>query len=114
MHAILMAALDEAAPLVADRGWAHPTPTTLAEADRLLCLVADHRPPSVQVVPDGAVRLEWEAGEHGWLALTVDGSARLTHSAVIGEDEFERAEDFGDVLPDWAGMLLSRLMQAGH
>jgi hypothetical protein len=33
---------------------------------------------------------------------------------VIGEDEFERSEVFGDVLPEWAATVLARLVQVGH
>lgn len=50
----------------------------------------------------------------GWLTLTVDGSGQVRHSALIGEDEFERTEVFGDVLPPWASTLLKRLVQVGH
>lgn len=114
MHALLTAALADARPLVASRGWAYPTQATLVEADRLLQLVAQHRAPTVLVDPDGSVRLEWEAADRGWLTLTVNGSGQLVHSAVIDEDEFEQSEAFSDVLPGWAGTLLGRLMQAGH
>lgn len=114
MHPLLATALDEAQPLVESRGWAWPTPSTLAEAERLLSLTSHHRPPMIQVDADGSIRLEWEAAEAGWLTLTVDGSGQLRHSAVIGEDEFERSEEFGDVLPDWAATVLERLVQVGH
>ncbi len=86
----------------------------MADADRLMHLVAHHRAPSVQVMPDGTLRFEWEAGAHGWLALSIDGHGQLTHSAVIGEDEFEKTETFGDALPGWAADLLTRLLRAGH
>jgi hypothetical protein len=114
MHPLLAVALDEAKPLVESRGWAWPTPSTLAEAERLLSLTSSHRPPTIQIDADGSIRLEWEAAEGGWLTLTVDGSGQLRHSAVIGEDEFERSEEFGDVLPEWATTVLERLAQVGH
>ena len=50
----------------------------------------------------------------GWLTLTVDGSGQVRHSAVLGEDEFERTEVLGDVLPKWADTVLGRLVQLGH
>jgi hypothetical protein len=114
MHPLLAAALNEAKPLVESRGWAWPTPSTLAEAARLLSLTSRHRAPAIQIDSDGSVRLEWEAAETGWLTLAVDGSGQLRHSAVIGEDEFERSEVFGDVLPEWATTVLERLVQVGH
>lgn len=114
MHPLLAAALDEAQPLVESRGWAWPTPSTVAEAERLLSLTYRHRPPTIQIDADGSIRLEWEAAEVGWLTLTLDGSGQLRHSAVIGEDEFERSEEFGDVLPEWATTVLERLVQVGH
>ncbi len=114
MHPLLAAALDEATPMVESRGWAWPTPSTLAEAARVLSLTSHHRPPTIQVDADGSIRLEWEAAEMGWLTLTVDGSGQVRHSAVIGEDEFERTEVFGDVLPEWANTVLERLVQVGH
>jgi len=114
MHPFLATALEEAKPLVESRGWARPTPSTLAEAERLLSLTACHRPPMIQVDADGSIRLEWEAAEAGWLTLKVDGSGQLMHSAVIGEDEFERSEEFGDVLPAWAATVLDRLAHVGH
>ena len=114
MHPLLATALDEAKPLTESRGWARPTPSTLAEAERLLGLTSRHRPPTIQIDADGSIRLEWEAAETGWLTLTVDGSGQLRHSAVIGEDEFERSEAFGDVLPAWASTVLERLVQVGH
>ena len=114
MHSLLAAALDEASPLVESRGWAWPTPSTLAEAERLLSLTSRHRPPAIQIDADGSIRLDWEAADIGWLTLTVDGSGQVRHSAVIGEDEFERTELFGDVLPEWATTVLVRLVQAGH
>ncbi len=114
MHPLLATALGEAQPLVESRGWAWPAPTTLAEAERLLRLTSRHRPPTIQIDADGSIRLEWEAAETGWLTLTVDGIGQLRHSAVIGEDEFERREEFGDVLPEWATTVLERLVQVGH
>ena len=69
---------------------------------------------SHQVDADGSIRLEWEAAETGWLTLTVDGSGQVRHSAVIGEDEFERSEAFGDVLPEWATTVLERIVRVGH
>ena len=114
MHPLLAVALDEAKPLIESRGWAWPTPSSLAEAERLLRLTSRHRLPTIQIDADGAIRLEWEAAEAGWLTLTVDGSGQLRHSAVIGGDEFERSEEFGDVLPAWATTVLDRVVQVGH
>jgi hypothetical protein len=68
----------------------------------------------VQVEPGGTISFEWEAGDHGWLTLTVDDHGQLAHSAVLGGDEFTQAEVFGDRLPDWAATLLQRVMRAGH
>jgi len=114
MHPLLAAALDEAKPLGESRGWAWPTPSTLVEAERLLSLTFRHRPPTILIDADGSIRFEWEAAEAGWLTLTLDGSGQLRHSAVIGEDEFERSEAFGAVLPAWATTVLERLVQVGH
>jgi hypothetical protein len=114
MHPLLAAALDESMPMVESRGWVRPTPSTLTEAERLLGLTSCHRPPTIQTDADGSVRFEWEASEAGWMTLTVDGSGQLRHSAVIGEDEFERTEVFGDVLPEWATTVLERLVRVGH
>jgi len=115
MHAALQAALEEARPLIADRGWLQPAEATVDAAGRLLELVQKMpRPPAVQVEPDGTISFEWEAADHGWLTLTVDDQGQLTHSAVLGDDEFTQAESFGDTLPDWAGTLLQRLLGAGH
>lgn len=115
MHPALQAALQDAEPLIAERGWTRPAPPTIEAAERLLGLVATlPRPPALQVDPAGTISFEWEAGEHGWLTLTVDSQGRLTHSAVLGQDEFGQAEVFGDELPDWAGTLLRRLLAAGH
>jgi len=114
MHPALHAALEEAAPLIAGRGWQQPPIATIAAAERLLRLVAQHRPPQVQVEPDGNISFEWEAAGQGWLTLTVDDQGQLTHSAVLGEDEFTQAEAFGEALPGWADTLLRRLLSAGH
>ena len=115
MHDRLQSALDEVEPLVANRGWIRPAKETIAAAGRLLRLVESQaRQPAVQVEPEGTISFEWEAADHGWLTLTVDDQGRLTHSAVLGEDEFTQAEAFGDVLPDWAAELLRRVMRAGH
>ena len=114
MHPQLVTALADAAPLIATRGWMRPSDAALADAERLMVLVAAYRAPSVQIEPDGTLGFEWEAADQGWLKLVVDGRGQLAHSAVIGEDEFEKTEAFGDALPDWASRLLARLMQAGH
>ena len=115
MHEQLTAALKEAEPLITARGWTQPTPATVASAERLLELVAKHqRQPTVQVDPTGTISFEWEAADHGWLTLTVDDQGQLTHSAVLGEDEFTQTEAFTDQLPDWANSLLQRLLGAGH
>ena len=115
MHPALETALQEVEALIADRGWQQPKPQAIEAAERLLQLVDKMpRPPAVQVEPDGTISFEWEAAEHGWLTLTVDDQGQLTHSAVLGEDEFTQAEAFGDTLPDWAATLLQRLFAAGH
>jgi plastocyanin len=115
MHQALQKALEEAAPLIATRGWNQPTPATITAAERLLDLVErQQRPPTLQVDPGGTISFEWEAADHGWLTLTVDDQGQLTHSAVLGEDEFTQTEAFGDALPDWAATLLQRLLAAGH
>ena len=115
MHPALSAALDDVAPLIANRGWFAPAPATIAAAGRLLALVEKlPRPPAVQVEPEGTISFEWEAAEDGWLTLTVDDAGQLTHSAVLGEDEFTQSEAFGDELPGWANTLLQRLLAAGH
>jgi hypothetical protein len=115
MHPALEAAVEEAAPWVQQRGWTVPAPATIAAAERLLRLVKGlSRPPAVQVEPDGTISFDWEAADHGWLTLTVDDGGHLTHSAVLGEDEFTQTEAFGELLPDWAAMLLGRLLAAGH
>ncbi len=115
MHEQLSAALEDVEALIRERGWIRPTPQTIAAAERLLELVAKlQRRPTVQVDPAGTISFEWEAAGHGWLTLTVDDQGQLTHSAVLGEDEFTQAEAFGDALPDWAATLLQRLLGAGH
>jgi hypothetical protein len=114
MHALLAAALADAAPLIEARGWARPSEATLADAERVLALVSGRRAPAVQIEPDGAVAFEWESAGHGWLTLAVDGQGQLKHEAVIGEDEFGQTEPFGDALPAWAAELLARLLRAGH
>jgi len=115
MHPSLTTALEEVEPLVANRGWIRPAPGTIAAAQRLLQLVEGlPRQPAVQVEPAGTISFEWEAGDHGWLTLTVDDQGQLTHSAVLGEDEFTQAEVFGDALPGWAATLLQRVLRAGH
>ncbi len=115
MHSSLQAALADAEPLIAHRGWQAPSPATLDAAERLLALVGkEPRQPDVQVEPEGTISFEWEAGEHGWLTLTVDDQGQLTHSAVLGEDEFTQTEAFGEALPGWADTLLRRLLGAGH
>ena len=115
MHPALETALQDVEALIADRGWQRPKQQTFEAAERLLHLVDKMpRPPAVQVEPEGTISFEWEAAEHGWLTLTVDDQGQLTHSAVLGEDEFTQAEAFGDALPDWAATLLQRLFAAGH
>jgi len=115
MHPALATALADATPLIADRGWLAPKAETVAAAERLLALVEKMpRQPAVQVEPEGTISFEWEAADHGWLTLTVDDAGHLTHSAVLGGDEFTQAEAFGDALPDWAATLLQRLLAAGH
>jgi len=115
MHQALQTALQEVEPLIADRGWTKPAPETIEAAERLLTLVDKMpRPPAVQVDPEGTISFEWEAADEGWLTLTVDDQGQLTHSAVLGEDEFTQTEAFDDELPDWAATLLQRLLAAGH
>ena len=115
MSPLLVAALDEARTLAADRGWSAPSAATIAEAQRLLDLMAPGwRAPMVRVETHGAISLEWEAGESGWLSLSVEGIGKLEHSAVIEGDEYAQVEDFGKDLPDWASALLHRLLSLGH
>ena len=112
----LATALHEARLLGADRPWTLPTPATQAEAERLLALLT--REPAwplgeVEVQPDGAIHVEWDAGERGWVTLSVDGHALLTHSAVIDGDEYTLAEPWdGESLTDWAAEVLRRLWRA--
>lgn len=115
MSPLLEAAFADVAPLQELRGWPKPSDSTVADAERLLALVEDvARAPAVQVEPDGSITLDWEAGEHGWLTLQVDGTGHVRHRAVIDEDEFEQSELFGDELPGWATALLVRLLRLGH
>ncbi|MEX8517445.1 MAG: hypothetical protein AB3X44_02860 [Leptothrix sp. (in: b-proteobacteria)] len=110
MSPLLAAALEEARSLSAGRAWTAPIEPALAEAERLLQLVATPWPqPELRVEPSGAIVLEWDAGERGWVELTVDGSGQLSHGAVIDGDEYGQAEDFADRLPDWAAEVLRRL-----
>ena len=114
-HAMLAASLAEARLLAGARAWTVPNDATLREAERLFALLATAgagaawTAPAVWVQPDGAVVLEWEAGERGWLALSVHGLGTLTHAAVIDGDDYGLSEDFSDALPDWALELLRRL-----
>ena len=109
----LRTALHEARLLGADRPWTPPTPATEAEAERLLALLATEPawpPGEIEVQPDGSIHLGWEAGERGWVTLSVDGHALLTHSAVIDGDEYTLAEPWdGQSLTDWAAEVLRRL-----
>lgn len=115
MSPLLVTALEEAQALTPSRGWSAPSDTTIGEAERLLALVtADWRLPTVQVEPTGAISLEWEAGAHGWLTLTVEGAGTLEHSAVIEGDEYAQVETFDDQLPAWVRELLHRLLSLGH
>ncbi len=116
MSPLLSQALDEARPLAAARGWRLPGEAALAEADHLLAMVGREwrAPTTVQVEPDGAITLEWDAGARGWLQLSVQGSGQLAHSAVIEGDEYEKTEPFGERLPDWAEEVLRRLLLTGH
>ena len=118
MSPLLMLALADAVPLVEERGWALPSSAAVAEAEHLLALVAPlGREPVAEVQPDGAIAFEWEAADTGWLKLSVDGSGRLAHSAVIAGDEYEQVEDFPNTaadLPGWAGELLRKLLATGH
>jgi hypothetical protein len=115
MHALIAAALDDAHPLAAGRSWRSPNERALIEAERVLFLVIRRWPtPAVRVEPSGAITFEWDAAERGWLELTVDGSATLTHSAVLAGDDYGKTETFPDPdeaerLPDWAAELLHRL-----
>jgi hypothetical protein len=112
----LTTALHEARLLGADRPWTTPTPATQAEAERLLALLAAEQgwpPGEIEVQPDGAIQIDWDAGERGWVTLSVDGHAQLTHSAVIDGDEYTLAEPWdGQALTDWAAEVLRRLWRA--
>ncbi len=108
---LLEAALAEGGALAGHPAWTAPAPATQLEAERLLALLADRWPaPDVQVQPTGAITLEWEVSERGWLLLTLHGNATLEHAAVIDGDEYGLTEDFVDAVPDWALELLRRLL----
>jgi hypothetical protein len=103
-------ALAEAQALAAQRDWKVPSEATVAEAQRLLDLVSLEWPaPEVQTQADGSITLDWEAGAHGWLTLTVIGKQTVEHAAVIEGDEYGLSEAFIDAVPDWAQELLRRL-----
>ncbi len=103
-------ALAEAQNLAAQRDWQVPTQATVAEAERLLELVSTTWPAfEVQTQADGSIALEWDAGAHGWLTLTVVGQNTVEHAAVIDGDEYGLSEAFNNVVPDWAQELLQRL-----
>jgi hypothetical protein len=96
--------------LAAQRDWKVPSEATVAEAQRLLDLVSLEWPaPEVQTQADGSITLDWEAGAHGWLTLTVIGKQTVEHAAVIEGDEYGLSEAFIDAVPDWAQELLRRL-----
>jgi hypothetical protein len=111
----LATALHEARLLGADRPWTPPTPATQAEAAQLLALLTADPvlpPAEIEVQPDGAIHFDWDAGERGWVTLSVNGDATLTHSAVIDGDEYTLAEPWDTTtgtLTDWAGEVLRRL-----
>ncbi|AKJ31802.1 hypothetical protein [Caldimonas brevitalea] len=110
MSPLLAAALAEAHALGRSRAWSPPSDAAVADAERLLDLVAAPWPaPEVLVEPTGVIALEWEAGAHGWLRLAVQGDATVEHSAVIEGDEYGQVESLSDGLPDWAAELLRRL-----
>ena len=105
-------ALLEAQALATQRDWQAPSETTVEEAERLLALVNIAWPgPDVQAQADGSIALEWDAGAHGWLTLTVVGQCTVEHAAVIDGDEYGLSEAFIDAVPDWAQELLRRLHQ---
>lgn len=115
MHPLLREALAEIDPLTQGRGWSRPGDTTMAEAERLLALVTPRfRAPQVEIQSDGGITLDWDAGAHGWLQLTVQGDGQLVHSAVIEGDDYARSEPFGEQLPDWANALLGKLLGREH
>ncbi|WP_066338767.1 hypothetical protein [Azohydromonas lata] len=115
MSPLLSKALAEIEPFIAERGWIAPASIALEEADHLIAATATAwPPPAVNAEPDGAIALEWEAGEHGWLKLSVRGQGEVAHEAVIAGDEFEKVEFWtpapsADALPAWAHELLRRL-----
>jgi hypothetical protein len=114
MPSLLEQALEDARALGAGRGWTLPSPEAIAEAERLLSLVADWRAPEVRAEPDGAIVLEWDAGEAGWLQLAVRGTGQLEHSAVIDGDEYTQSEPFEQALTPWAQHLLAKLLGRGQ
>ena len=115
MHPLLEQALADIDPLTAERGFARPTDATLAEAGRLLALVHPRwRAPTVELLSDGAVPLDWDAGAPGGLQLPGRGDGRLVHSAVIDGDDYEQDEPFHEHLPDWADALLTKLLGREH
>jgi hypothetical protein len=115
MNPLLEQALADVDPLTAERGFVRPTSATVSEAERLLALVHPRwRTPTVEVLSDGAVTLDWDAGAHGWLQLTVQGDGRLVHSAVIDGDDYAQSEPFFEHLPDWADALLKKLLSREH
>jgi hypothetical protein len=115
MSPLLAHAVEDARTLAATRGWRLPDEATLAEAERVLEIVGrEWRAPLVQAEPNGAVTLEWDAGERGWLQLSVNGEGRIAHSAVIEGDEYAQSEAFSDGLPGWAEALLRKLLLLGH
>ena len=115
MSPLLSKALAEIEPFIAERGWSAPAAAALEEADHLIAATAAAWPqPAVNVEPDGTIALEWEAGERGWLKLSVRGQAEVAHEAVIDSDEYEKVEPWVpapsvEALPDWAHELLRRL-----
>lgn len=115
MSPLLLNALADIEPLIAERGWSAPTPATLQEAQHLIEATAAAWPaPQVSIEADGAIALEWEAAGRGWLKLVVRGQGELAHEAVIEGDEFDQLEPWSatpevEALPDWAHELLRRL-----
>lgn len=109
----LTSALHEARVLGAGRPWTPPSPAAVTEAERLITLLAAEPAwpaGAIEVQPDGAIQFDWDAGERGWVTLSVDGHALLTHSAVIDGDEYTLAEPWdGQTLTDWAAEVLRRL-----
>ena len=115
MSPLLQAALAEIEPFVTERGWTAPVQAAVREAQQLIDATAATWPaPTVSVEPDGAIALEWEAAQRGWLKLSVRGRGEVAHEAVIEGDEFEQVEAWtpaptAEALPDWAHELLRRL-----